>query len=103
MNRILPAILLLLPLFAASGEGRFFRNPSVYGDRIVFTYENDLWLAGTGGGTARRITSAPGAEYGACFSPDGKWIAFTASYEGMQSVYVIPSEGGEPLRLTYVP
>ncbi len=37
------------------------------------------------------------------FSPDGKWIAFTASYEGSSDAYLIPAEGGEPKRLTYSP
>ncbi len=35
--------------------------------------------------------------------PDGKWIAFTGEYDGNADVYVIPSEGGEPRRLTYHP
>ena len=37
------------------------------------------------------------------FSHDGKLIAFTAQYDGNVDVYVIPSEGGEPKRLTYHP
>ena len=37
------------------------------------------------------------------FSPDGKRLAFTASYDGPQAVYVMPAEGGEPKRLTYTP
>ena len=35
------------------------------------------------------------------FSPDGKHIAFTAQYDGNTEVYIIPSEGGIPKRLTY--
>lgn len=35
------------------------------------------------------------------FSPDGKWIAFIGSYDGGQDIYVIPSEGGQPQRITY--
>ena len=34
-------------------------------------------------------------------SADGKWIAFTGSYDGSSNVYVIPSERGEPVRATY--
>ncbi|MDI9381312.1 MAG: hypothetical protein QM845_10605, partial [Verrucomicrobiota bacterium] len=34
------------------------------------------------------------------FSPDGKWIAFTGHYDGNTEVYVMPSEGGVPRRLT---
>ena len=35
------------------------------------------------------------------FSPDGKSIAFTGQYDGNTEVFLIPSEGGEPKRLTY--
>jgi tricorn protease len=37
------------------------------------------------------------------FSPDGKTIAFTGQYDGNSEVYLIPSEGGMPQRLTYTP
>jgi tricorn protease len=51
---------------------------------------------------ARRLTSDPkGFEMFARFSPDGKTLAFTGQYDGNTEVYVMPSEGGEPQRLTY--
>jgi len=99
--------LCLLALVAALGlaaeEGRFFRYPSIHGDKIVFTYENDLWIVGAQGGTACRLTTFPGVETFAKFSPDGKWIAFTATYDGAQAVYLMPAEGGAPVRLGYNP
>ena len=94
--------LLALALTQTSGmDVHLMRFPDVYGDRIVFTYASDLWVVGTQGGVARRLTSHPGLEYRAKFSPDGKWIAFSGQYDGDTDVYVIPSEGGEPKRLTY--
>jgi tricorn protease len=105
MKRLLLSMLTLTVAVIAPGaqEGRFMRYPDINGSTIVFTYENDLWLVSADGGAARRITTAPGAEYAAKFSPDGKWIAFTATYDGVPSVYLIPAEGGIPSRLTYVP
>ncbi|MFA7228254.1 MAG: hypothetical protein WC061_04400, partial [Melioribacteraceae bacterium] len=88
---------------SAGFEGRFMRYPDIHNDRIVFTYEDDLWLVGSAGGSATRLTTAPGIEYAAKFSPDGKWIAFTGSYDGSSNIYLIPSNGGEPKRLTYNP
>jgi tricorn protease len=76
---------------------------SISKDKIVFTYEGDLWHVGAQGGTATRITTFPGVESYAKFSPDGKWIAFTASYDGASAVYLMPAEGGEPKRLTHNP
>lgn len=77
-------------------EGRFMRYPDIYKDKIVFTYEGDLWIVSSNGGTAARITNAPGNEWAAKFSPDGKTIAFTAEYDGGTNVYSIPTEGGTP-------
>ncbi|MFA5974220.1 MAG: S41 family peptidase [Lentimicrobiaceae bacterium] len=90
-------------LVLAADEGRLMTYPDIYKDKIVFTYENDLWLVSSGGGTATRLTSFPGNEFSARFSPDGKSIAFTAGYDGTYGVYVMSSEGGEPGRLTYTP
>ena len=88
---------------AGGGEARFMQYPDIHGDRIVFSYENDLWTVGAQGGSAQRLTTSPGKETMARFSPDGKWIAFTASYEGSSDAYLMPAEGGEPKRLTYSP
>ena len=50
---------------------------------------------------AQRLTSHPGAEGHAAFSPDGKTLAFTAEYEGPTEVYTMPAEGGLPQRRTF--
>jgi tricorn protease len=84
-------------------EGRLMRFPDIHGDRVVFTYEDDLWTAPANGGLATRLTSHPGIEIYASFSPDGASIAFTGSYDGGNDVYLVPSTGGEPVRLTYHP
>ncbi|MGD0955608.1 MAG: PDZ domain-containing protein [Candidatus Acidiferrales bacterium] len=84
-------------------EGRLLRFPSIYKDKIVFSYGGDLWLVPSTGGVARRITTHPGLELFPKFSPDGKTIAFTAQYDGNFNVYVIPSEGGEAKQLTFLP
>ncbi|HUB81814.1 MAG TPA: PDZ domain-containing protein [Bryobacteraceae bacterium] len=84
-------------------EGRLMRFPDIHGNRIVFSYAGDLWLVSSEGGTASRITSDPGLELFPKFSPDGKWIAFTGQYDGNFNVYVMPSEGGQPRQLTFVP
>ena len=53
------------------------------------------------GGTAQRITTNHGVESNASVSADGKWIAFSAQYEGPTEVYVMPIAGGIPKRLTF--
>ncbi|HEV8130032.1 MAG TPA: S41 family peptidase [Acidobacteriota bacterium] len=100
----------LLALFAAlflvcsvQAQTKLLRFPDVHGDKVVFTYGGDLWLASTSGGSATRLTAHPGLELFAKFSPDGKWIAFTGQYDGDEQVYVIPVSGGVPKQLTFYP
>ena len=87
----------------ASAETRLLRFPDIHGDRLVFTYAGDLWLAPVGGGDATRLTAHPGQELFAKFSPDGRSIAFTGQYDGDEQVYVVPTTGGVPQRLTWYP
>jgi tricorn protease len=86
-----------------SGNTRLLRYADISRDKVVFSYAGDLWTSPRQGGAARRLTTSPGDKLYPKFSPDGKWIAFTASYDGNPDVYVMPSEGGEPKRLTYHP
>ncbi|MBK6765831.1 MAG: PD40 domain-containing protein [bacterium] len=89
-------------LLASPSEG-YYRWPTAFGNQVAFVADNDLWIAPLGGGNARRLTSAPGEERFAMFSPDGKWIAFSGNYDGNLDVYVVSPEGGEPRRLTFHP
>ena len=95
--------LLALFSFTAHAQTKLLRFPDIQGDRVIFTYAGDLWTAPSRGGTATHLTSHPGVELFAKFSPDGQWIAFTGQYDGDEQVYVIPSTGGEPRQLTFYP
>src|SRR5689334_20155797 len=86
---------------AVSGAKGFYRFPTIRGNTIVFAAEGDLWVVGTDGGVARRLTSHPGQESDPNLSPDGKTVAFTARYEGPTEVYTMPIEGGVPVRRTF--
>lgn len=79
----------------------YYRFPAVSGRTVVFTAEGDLWRVPLEGGIAQRLTSHLNEESRAAISPDGKWIAFSAAYEGPTEVYVMPLDGGLPRRLTW--
>jgi len=96
-------LLLVATNLIAIAEARLLRQPDVHADKIVFRYSDDLWTVSADGGNAVRLTSHSGTESLPYFSPDGKWIAFSAQYDGNMDVYIIPSGGGEPVRLTYHP
>jgi len=94
--------LLLLPM-AQGDECRLLRYPDVHENTIVFVYGGDIWTVSAEGGMASRLTTYPGSESQPKFSPDGKTIAFGASYDGNGDIYSMPIEGGAPERLTYHP
>jgi tricorn protease len=103
--RLMPlSIFFALFLFAeafSQSETRLLRFPAIHGNQIVFSYAGDLFTVPSNGGTARKLTNDIGYEMFARFSPDGKQLAFTAQYDGNTEVYLMPSEGGVPKRLTY--
>ncbi len=85
----------------AQNNRGWYRFPAIHDQTVAFSSEGDLWEVGIEGGIARRLTSAPGQEVHAAFSPDGTMIAFTANYEGPEEVYTMPANGGIPVRRTF--
>jgi len=84
----------------ATGDTRLLRFPATDGTSVVFSYAGQLYSAPLSGGTARRLTDGPGYAIFPRFSADGAHLAFTAQYDGNTEVYVMPSAGGVPRRLT---
>jgi hypothetical protein len=59
----------------------------------------DIYVKLIGGGPPLRLTSDAGTHWYPAWSPDGKWIAFTARHaEGRNGLFVMPALGG-PERL----
>jgi tricorn protease len=85
---------------ALADEG-FYQYPSARGDVLVFASEGDLWRTGRNGGTAIRLTNHEETESNAHVSPDGTMVAFNASYDSGDDIYVMPVAGGAPTRLTF--
>jgi len=84
-------------------DTKFLTRPAVSAHLIAFVYANDLWTADLDGQNVRRLTSDLIVESSPAFSPDGAIIAFSAQYQGNVDVYVVPSGGGVPRRLTWHP
>ncbi|MGY6560251.1 MAG: S41 family peptidase [Nitritalea sp.] len=98
----------LILLFCCIGsvqaqELGYFMQPALHGETIVFVSEGDLWKVPVSGGKATRLTTHHGEEFSPKISPDGKFVAYAASYEGPTEVYLIPIDGGLPQRLTFEP
>lgn len=79
----------------------YYRFPSLHNNTVVFTAEGDLWTFNIETGLSSRLTTHHGVESNATISPNGKWIAYNAEYEGPNEVYILPLSGGIPTRLTF--
>ena len=86
---------------AVSQQKGYYRSPSISGNEVVFTAEGDLWKFDLTSKKTQRLTTDHGMELQSAISRDGKYIAFIGEYEGPSEVYIIPSEGGKPERLTW--
>ncbi len=88
---------------AALEDTRLLSQPAISKEHVAFYYSGDIWIADLDGENVRRLTSDDGIEANPTFSPDGRFIAFDAQYDGNRDVFIMPVEGGTPKRLTWHP
>ena len=107
----LAALAVLSPLICAaqsssSSAGQpplLLRGPSLSKDKVAFRYADDIWTVSRQGGEAERLTSDGKVTAGPFYSPDGSKIAYSAHLNGNVDIYVMPSRGGVPRRITWQP
>lgn len=102
------AILFIILVFgtieiSAQVNARMLQFPDVSKSHITFIYAGDIWIVAKEGGTAQHLSSPSGMELFPKFSPDGNSIAFQGNYSGNNDVFVIPTLGGLPSRVTNHP
>jgi tricorn protease len=87
---------------AQDDEPLLLRDPGLSATQICFEFAGDIWLVPRSGGDARRLTAT--ADAARCrFSPDGRMVAYTATRDNNDDVYVVAVDGGTPTRLTWHP
>jgi dipeptidyl aminopeptidase/acylaminoacyl peptidase len=74
-------------------------------DREENEYRSAIWIAATDGSAPpRQLTSGLKADAAPRFSPDGTRLAFVSNRDSeRKQLYVLPLQGGEPLRLSDLP
>jgi len=73
------------------------------GQRLAFTYGDEIWTMDTHGGTRVRLTHNHVLDHQPVWSPDGNKIAFVGAYAGVNSgaIYTINADGTGFTRLTH--
>jgi tricorn protease len=88
----------------------WYEQPALAGNTLVFASEGDLWIASLPDAgadsspiSAHRLTSGSDIESHPVLNADGSMVAYSATYDGNHDVYLMPTAGGPPTRLTYHP
>lgn len=66
------------------------------------TGRSNIWKVDASGGWPIQLTQSEDRQYGAVWSPDGKWLLFQQDSGGNElwDIYAVPSDGGEVINLT---
>jgi len=101
-SRLLTLAALIPFVMAFSQNPLWMRYPAISpdGKAIIFSYRGDLFKVPASGGTALPLTFHEAYDFNPVWSPDGKNIAFASARNGNFDIYLIPSDGGKPKRLT---
>jgi len=81
---------------------------SVLGQIVTYsgeTWQRELYIMNADGSDSRQLTPSGGNSQGPSFSPDGKWVAFTAYFDNFNDIhgceiYIIRTDGTDLRRLT---
>jgi len=81
----------------------WMRYPAVSpdGQKIVFSYQGDLFIVPASGGEARHLTVHNAYDFMPVWSPDSKQIVFASDRFGNFDLFSVSAEGGVPKRLTF--
>ena len=86
-----------------TADTALLNRPAIGKDQIAFVYAGNLWVADLNGKNPRQLTVEAEVVSLPVFSPDGKWLSFSAQRNGNVDIYLIPAEGGLSRRLTWHP
>lgn len=80
----------------------YLRYPHINDDLITFVADDDVWLVGSSGGRAWRLTSDHTPVTGPRISPDGAHVAFVSSRDGHPELMLAEVATGSLRRLTWL-
>lgn len=96
-------VLFLFCIQFSFAQQLWMRYPTISpnGDKIAFSFQGDIFVVDSKGGTAVQITSHSAHDFKPVWNNDGTQLAFASNRFGNFDIYLVPVEGGSPTRLTY--
>ncbi len=111
-----PVRVSLVPVLVAVASGLFFSHhagavnevhfasfPDVSRNDVVFVYRDSIWTVPVAGGQARLLSDIGERPRHPKFDPSGTRVAYSATVDDNQEVFVVNLTGGSIQRLTYHP
>ena len=71
-------------------------------DSVRDKQNTDIWMVNADGSQTVQLTNSPDGESNPQWSPDGKFLSFTASRQGGSQIWLLDRRGGEAQKLTDV-
>ena len=103
MRKIILLLSAIIAVTTYAQQPLLLRQPAINNDGslVAFSFQGDIWTVSVKGGKTTRLTIHEAYESNPIFSPDGKQIAFSGARFGNNDLFVMPTDGGIPKRLTY--
>lgn len=83
-----------------SPDGRWIAYAVTVAERESNSYDSDIWMRPSKGGTPIRLSRHEKMNSSPCWSPDGKYLAFLSARKGKTQIWLFNTVGGEPYQLT---
>jgi TolB protein len=97
-----------------TGQTNLTQTPGIFdlepawspdGTKITFAStrdgpDYDIYVMNSDGSTPKRLTSSPGVDGGAMWSPNGDWIAFQSGRNDTSDLYLMRPDGSDLRRIT---
>ncbi len=83
-----------------SPDGKWIAYTVSVPDMKANSFNSDIWIMPLAEGDSFQLTRSPKSDHSPRWSPDGSYIAFISSRDGVSNIYLMCLKGGEAKKIT---